>query len=248
MKPAPPRTRKTRLGDTALRNADTSTGLPTGGLAYADTAVVDAPTSIGPEVAAKLAVAELLRGFTAHDVQMKAILGGDTRPAQVVHLASGAVSLNWPENGVLEAPLKMTISEQGVFSYDECGLSGPSMLTETVDKFGPGTVLMLEADVTGQLAIELVVAASSVRDAVRLALRRLFAMEPGDTRTSRTVVLASYYDCDIRLSLPRQAFEPDDSMVQQGKWGLLCRLDVEVPSVRLVGSPGFFQTVQVPTE
>lgn len=248
MKPSPPRTRKTRLGDTALAAADTSTGLPTGGLAYADTRVVDAPTSFGPETAAKLAVAELLHTFVAHDVQLKAVLGGDTRPAQVVHLASGAVSLNWPENGVLEAPLKMTIREEGVFAYDDCGLSGPSMLTETVDKFGTGTVLMLDADVTGQLAIELVVAASSVRDAVRLALRRLFAMEPGDTRTGRRVVLASYYDCDIRLSLASQPFDLDDSQVQQGKWGLTCTLDVDVPSVRLVSSPGFFQTVQVPSE
>lgn len=246
MKPAPIKTRTSKLGDTTLRNADGSTGLPTGGLAYEDTRVVDAPTSFGPEMAAKLAVAELLRNFAAYDVQVKAVLAGDTRPAQVIHLASGAVAINWPEQGSIEAPLKLTIREVGSFAYDDCGLSGPSMLHDTVDKFGKGTVLQLEADCTGQVSVELEVAASSVRDAVRLALRRLFAEEPGDTRTGRRVVLASYYDCDVRLSLARGAFELDDSQIQQGKWGLTCLLDVDVPSVRLLGSPGFFETVQVP--
>ena len=179
MKPAPIKTRTSKLGDTTLRNADGSTGLPTGGLAYEDTRVVDAPTSFGPEMAAKLAVAELLRNFAAYDVQVKAVLAGDTRPAQVIHLASGAVAINWPEQGSIEAPLKLTIREVGSFAYDDCGLSGPSILHDTVDKFGKGTVLQLEADCTGQVSVELEVAANA-----RAARERLAA---GDVRVGLDV-------------------------------------------------------------
>lgn len=250
MKPAPPKTRRSRLGDLTTSNSDGTRGLPTGQLVTlaSGTDVVDAPTSFGPEMAAKLAVVDLLRNFAAHDVQWKQVVTGTAQPAQVIHLRSGAVILNWPEQGVIEAPLKMTVQEQGEFDYDDLGLSGPNMLDETLDKFGVGTVLMHEADVTGTVAIDLVVASSSIRDAVRLALRRLFAMEPNDTRTGRRVVLSSYYDSDVRVSLARRPFQTDNtpSEIQAGRYGLTCLLDIDVPAVRLVASPGVFETNPAP--
>ena len=111
-----------------------------------------------------------------------------------------------------------------------------------------GTVLMHEADVSGTVAIDLVVASSSIRDAVRLALRRLFAMEEKDTRTGRRVVLSSYYDCDVRVSLARRPFQTDNtpSEIQAGRYGLTCLLDIDVPAVRLVASPGVFETNPAP--
>jgi len=83
---------------------------------------------------------------------------------------------------------------------------------------------------------------------VRLALRRVFAMERTDTRTGRRVVLASYYDCDVRVSLARRPFQTDNtpSEIQAGRYGLTCLLDIDVPSVRLVTSPGVFETNPAP--
>ncbi len=241
--------RLTRLGDTSIPNPDGVTlgvHVPVPSYMYEGTAPIDEPTSLAPETAAKLAVAQMLFNFTAYDVRFKQLLGGDLRPAQPIQLDANSVSLDWHEAGVGDAPLKMVIQEsgEGGFSYDGLGLSGADWLEETVDKFGKGTVVMHESDISGTIEIEVEVASGSARDAVRKALRRLFTMEPNDTRGGRRIVFTPYYDAVVRMTLADRPFATDNdpTAIAQGKYGLTCYLEVELPGLRLVRAPDIFQT------
>ena len=251
MQTKPPPTRTNRLGDTTVLNPDGTTGYPTIGVTYLDTgtAVVDAPTSIGVEMAAKLAVVECLINLVAYDVDgpraaEAADLGETLSPAPRIELRADSIFIDWPEGGSEHAPLKVTVrdGDEG-YAYEPLGLSGSDYIDDTEDKFGKGTVLMHEHDVTGTVIIEATLASSSVRNAVKLALSRIFGVEPHDFRTGRRIALKAYYDTDVRITLARVPFasgdRPDD--VQSNEYPLFCFLDVELGNLRLVKSPGRYE-------
>lgn len=248
MQTKPPPTRTNRLGDTTVQNPDGSAGYPVLGVSYLEsgTAVVDAPTSIGVQMAAKLAVVECLINLVAYEVSGPRIAEAAERgerpdPAPRIELRSNSIFISWPEPTSEHAPLKVTVrdGDEG-YRYGDLGLSGADYLDETEDKFGPGTVLMHEHDVTGTVVIEATLATNNGRDAVELALARIFGNEPHDFRTGRRVALKAYYDMDVRMTLADVPFADGDrpDNVQSNEYPMFCFLNVELANVRLVKSPG----------
>jgi len=256
VKHTPPETRTSRNGDTTLQAADGTVGYPALGLTFLSTgtAVIDAPTSIGPETAAKLAVVECIASIAAFDVQptdfWRTVARDEVpKPAPRIELRERSIQINWPEAGVDHAPLKITVTDGDAgYAYEPLGLMGPDYLDDTEDKFGRGTVLIHESDVTGTVVIEALLASQTARDAVELALSRIFAMEPSDLRPGRRVMLKSYYDQPVRLFLATVPFSTSDrpEQVQSNDYPLYCYLDVDLPSVRLVRSPGRMQESDLP--
>lgn len=256
MKHTPPATRTSRTGDITVTNPDGTTGYPALGITYlpTGTAVVDAPTSIGVKVAAKLAVVECLLNLPAFDIQpteaaRAAERGESLPPAPRIELRPKAISINYPEAGTDHAPLKISVTDGSEgYTYNDLGLSGPDYLDHTLDKFGRGTVLIHTHDVTGTVVIECLVSTQTARDAVEVALERAFGVEPNDMRTGRRICLKAYYDQDVRITLARIPFstadKPDD--VQSNDYPLYCYLDVDIPNVRLVKSPGLIQESDLP--
>ena len=261
MQTKPPPTRTSRLGDTTITNPDGSTGYPALGSAYVQngTVVVDAPTSIGCKMAAKLAVVECLLSLAAYEVQgtdvAKAAAMGETPPpAPRIELRPKSISIEWPEAGVDHAPLKLTVREgdEGM-SFEDLGLSGPDFIDDTENKFRPGSILIHENDLRGTIVIEATLATQPARDAVEVALGRLFGMEPNDMRPGRRVALKAYYDVDVRMFLARVPFVTSDTAegIQSNEYPLLCFLDIDMANVRLVRTPGTFDpaidTADMPT-
>lgn len=243
-----PPTRTNRLGDTTVPNPDGTTGYPVLGVSYLDsgTAVVDAPASIGVKMAAKLAVVECLINLVAYEIHgpsfaESAELGETPAPAPRIELRADSIFIDWPEGGSEHAPLKVTVrdGDEG-YAYNDLGLTGPDYLDDTEDKFGKGTVLIHEHDVTGTVVIEATLASGNTRDAVELALTRVFGIEPNDFRTGRRIALKAYYDMDVRMTLARVPFAGGDrpESIQSNEYPLFCFLDVELANVRLVRSPG----------
>lgn len=256
MKHTPPQTRTSRAGDTTLEAEDGTVGYPALGITYlpTGTAVIDAPTSISPETAAKLAVVECILSIAAFEVQpgdvaRAADRGEAPAPAPRIELRERAVQINWPEAGVDHAPLKLTVTDGDAgFTYEPLGLMGPDYLDDTEDKFGRGTVLIHERDISGTIVIEAMLATQTARDAVELALARIFGMEPNDLRPGRRVMVKSYYDQPVRIVLAAVPFSTNDrpELVQSNDYPLYCYLDVDLPGVRLVRSPGRMQESDLP--
>lgn len=248
MQTAPPPTRTNRLGDTVVASPDGPIVYPALGVTYLDsgTAVVDAPTSIGVQMAAKLAVVECLINLVAYDVNgprvAEAADRGETpEPAPRIELRPNSIFISWPESGSEHAPLKVTVRDGNEgYTFGDLGLSGQDYIDDTEDKFGPGTVLMHEHDVTGTVVIEATLATNNSRDAVELALARIFGTEPNDFRTGRRVSLKAYYDMDVRMTLARVPFADGEDNTQSNEYPMFCFLEVDLANVRLVKSSGRF--------
>lgn len=246
-----PKTSQTRLGDVTKKTPEGVDAPVNLGVTYLEggTAVVDAPTSLSVRTAVKLAVVEMILNLHAYDVRPLEIVAGDARPAPLIVLAENSVSMDWPEGSVMDAPLKLTVGdgEEGL-RYEDLGLSGPDYLDETINKFGAGTILMHENDVVASVTISANLNTSTARDAVELALQRMFGAEPNDFRTGRRMYLRAYYDQEVRMTLAAVPFsgrsEPTD--VQANDYPLSCYLVVETQNVRLVAAPRLFDTMQGP--
>lgn len=214
---------------------------------------VDEGRAIDGELAAKLAVAEVLLGLSARDVLWRQIMDGVAgqiaRPP-VMRFTAETLSLDWPDHERDELPsLAATIrTTDAGFTYDGLGLSGPDLLEETFQVYGTGTVLLHEHDLTATLVIDMNCASKTIRDGVRAALVTAFAKEPTDMRGGRRVVVRPYYDRTVRITLGAQPFSmPDDGTDAQAKrFPLMCFLDVEVPAVRLVPTEPRFEVPPVP--
>lgn len=258
MQHVPSTLRTDRTGTVIAANPDGTTGYPALGAVHipSGTAVLDPAVSIGCKMAAKLAVAELLIGLASYEVQAMDVVSaaehGETPPtAPRFELRDKAISIDWPEPTVDHAPLKVTVrdGDEG-WVFEGLGLSGPQYLDESADKYGEGTILVHDDDVTGTVVIEAVLATSAARDALELSLQRLFAVEPHDFRPGRRVSVKAYYEQAVRMFLARIPFagsnRPED--VQANEYPLFCFLDVDLANVRLVRHPGLLCTTITVTD
>lgn len=243
-------------GERQVLRADGTWGVPTGPIATLTqdhSTAVDEGFALDAELAAKLAVAEVLLGTAARDIRWREIMEGRAEQlprVPVMRIDAKALSLDWPDHEEDELPsLSITIrSTDAGFTYDGLGLSGPELLEETYGVFAPGTVLVHEHDLSGTVVLELQCASKTIRDGVRLALAGAFGREPSDMRGGRRVIVRPYYDRPVRIELGAQPFGmPDDQRDAHSKrFPLLVFLDVDVPRVRLVPTEPRFEVPPVP--
>jgi len=242
--------------DRQVLRSDGTWGVPAAPIATLTqdhTTAVDEGRALDGELAAKLAVAEVLLGTVARDVPWREIMEGRAeqmpRPP-VMRFEAKTLSLDWPDHEEDELPsLAATIrTTDAGFSYDGLGLSGADLLEETFQVFAPGTVLVHEHDLTGTLVVDMNCASKTIRDGVRRALATAFGREPTDLRGGRRIVVRPYYDRTVRVSLGAQPFStPDDGSDAHAKrFPLMCFLEVEVPAVRLVPTEPRFEVPPVP--
>lgn len=205
------------------------------------------------EVAAKLAVMEVLLGSAAREINWLALVqgrAGDLPRPQIMHFTADRIALDWPDAERDDPPsLSVTIRNTDAgLTYDPMGLGGPDFIDDSADVFAPGTVLVREHDVTGVLVVEMLCASKTIRDGVRRALRKSFAREPHDDRGGRRIVVRPYFDRTCRIELAKQPFSaPDDGDEARGKrFPLLCFLDIDINDVRLVARPAFAVRPPVP--
>lgn len=214
---------------------------------------VDEGRALDGELACKLAVAEVLLGAVARDVPWREIMEGRAEhmpQPPSMHFTAKTLSLDWPDHENDELPsLAATIrTTDAGFTYDGLGLSGPDLLEDTYGVYGTGTVLVHEHDLTGTVVIDMACASKTIRDGVRIALTTAFGKEPTDLRTGRRVVVRPYYDRTVRITLGSQPFATSDdgTDAHAKRFPLMCFLECEVMSVRLVPSEPRFEVPPVP--
>lgn len=212
---------------------------------------VDPGQRIGVILAAKVAVMELLIGLVMYDVELKALLLRRQQAAPRIEVRSKAISIDWPEAGVdAEAAPKFTVRGADDFKFDGLGLSGPDYDADSADKFGEGTVLKHQHDVTGTVIIETTLNTPSARDSLQAALADRFGTEPHDLRTGRRIALKCYYDQIVRITFAQMPFsyevDPTGEKPKANEYPLACFLEVDLPDVMLVQSPGFWRTIPRP--
>lgn len=210
-----------------------------------DTVIIDA------SLAAKIAVLDVILGSVIFAGDYKPLLTGrgEKRSAQVYVDAKG-LHVDWPEATEDKTAIPhFTVREMdGGLTYETVGLGGADFIDETLDVYGPGTCLVLEHDVSGELIVETELADRTTRHAVRRALLRAFSREPSDLRGGRRVLVRPYYDRTCRIELARQAFpatiDPTDAHRQT--LPLMCVLEVDIQDVRLVDAEPIYVTPPVP--
>lgn len=241
------------VGELRVLRADGTWGVPAAPIATLTQdhgTAVDDGRALDAELAAKIAVGAVLLGVTARDMRWLEILDGRAVAPPAMRFAEDRLSLDWPDHERDELPsLAATIrTTDAGWTYDGLGLSGPDLLEETFEAFGPGTVLVHEHDLTGTVEIDLECGSKTIRDGVRAAIAAAFGREPRDLRGGRRVIVEPYYDRPVRISLADQPFSaPDgDKEAHAKRWPLMCFLDVDVPRVRLVATEPRFQVPPVP--
>lgn len=202
-------------------------------------------------LAAKLAVLDVILGAVIYAGDFKPLLigTGAQRSARILVDAKG-LHLDWPEATEQKASIPhFTVREpDGGLTYEGVGLGGAEFIDDTLDVYAPGSVLVLEHDVSGSLIIETECADKQTRNAIRRGLLRAFSREPNDMRGGRRVLVRPYYDRTCRIELAREPFpaviDPTDAHRQN--LPLLCVVEVDIQDVRLVEAEPTYLTPPEP--
>jgi len=109
-----------------------------------------------------------------------------------------AVTREWPEDGTDLVYPCASIVDYGAGAYSASSFS-PTVLEETNDKFGPGTVVWKLSELEADFQVDFWTTDLPTREAIAASLPRLFA--PGETQDLRLATSERYYNAPCRLSL-----------------------------------------------
>lgn len=121
-----------------------------------------------------------------------------------------------------------------VYNADNLSLG---LVEETVDKFGPGTVLKKVSHMTCTIRLDALFAHKDDRQGCAKALEDALLGEVDDERAGRHVVVKAYYDRVVRFILTGIDYPDDSRSAHENQWELHASLSADVDVVQLVKAP-----------
>lgn len=198
--------------------------------------------------AMQLGCARLLQGMLSHQLNVEALLDNE----------ADVQSRNWkltrlffdhprPEDDAEPYP-SANIAAVGKRTYDRQSLS-TVLLEDTLNVFGPGTVLRKLANVSTQLEVTVWHATKEERRGLQAAVERTFLVEPAQDAQGRRVVVKEHYDRVARYVLVDADYPMDTpQFAQASTWISKITLAADIDRVLLVVSPGTMQAPQTPLD
>lgn len=203
---------------------------------------------LGPRQACCLAVAQVLANLTFVSFDLQAFARGADQAALRFGLKDLAVSFDWAEPAKDKAFVNFNIADDQPLTYEDMGLGGSVFLEDTVDVFGPGTVLVQDGFISGTLVVRTSCTDKNHREAVIRAVEEGMAREPFSPMVGRRVVSRLYYDRPIRLTLSETPFMyPDEANeAVRNEYPVDIRIEIDAERVRLVPRPAIVTTPPMP--
>jgi hypothetical protein len=198
--------------------------------------------SIDSGLAMQLAVFEILAALRPYSVDTEALLNGQHEYRQMKF--ERIIIDHATQDSDLDPVPSAAIGIVGEQAYEADNLS-LSVLEETVDRFGPGTVLKKVSHTKATLTVTSILGHKDDRGGVKKAWEDAFLDEPEDERAGRHVVVKAYYERVVRVVLKSVSFPDNAGDAQGNKWKVVATLDADVDVVKLVKSPGVMHPPQV---
>lgn len=204
--------------------------------------------AIDPGVAMQLGLHTLLKGMRAWRIGLDDYI--NNRDLQSSEFGLARIFFDWPrfEDAVDPMPsVALTLPEEEV--YDAQGLHGGTVLEETVERWGPGTVLKKTGVASTTVHAVIWSAHKEERRALKKALLRLFLTEPNEEMSGRRVVVPQYFERVARYELKGTRYEDDPQSAHSNEWIMTARITAEIDIVDLVKRPPYMEapTINVST-
>jgi len=198
---------------------------------------VDRARDLDAFTALQIGMSEILSGiiFSRHD--LGALLCNGDLQSDTFRLER--VILDWPtQQDDVEPFPSALIMCPGERTYEHNGMPGATLIEESLDVYGEGTILRLLATVECKLEITIWSAHKEERRGIMAGLERALLAEPGDERSGRRVVLSPYYDRIAGYDLSSASYMDSSDSAQANRWVVQAKVDASIDRVMLVPSPG----------
>lgn len=218
-----------------LRNPDLTESivrLPHGSSLYTQPLVAMRPESdLDALSAMQIGLGRLLQGLTFWQHNLEARLGSQDLQPRGFRLERIFFDLPRQEDDLDPMPSACILCP-GERSYEQQDLS-ITLIEDTADVFGEGTVLRKLAHVTCELELAIWSAHNEERRGIVAGIERELLAEPNDDRAGRRVVVADYFDRVARFALLRDAYP--DGGGQSNERMVQFRIAADIDRVVLVG-------------
>lgn len=185
---------------------------------------------------AQFAATSAIHGLVCTSIGLKRFL--ETGEVQTRKFRIERIIYDWPTASDEIDPMPtVALVQNGRTSYDSQGLVGGTLLEDSLDQWGKGTILQRLGAATLQLDVIVWSAHKEERRAVAKSIEDLFLVEPQEEKHGRLIVVPQYFDRVVRLDLSGSERGDSIDAAQKNQWILVASLAAEVELVRLVGSP-----------
>lgn len=201
---------------------------------------VDAATGIDALRAIQLAVADILAALRPRSFDLLTYLKTGVANSREMEFHRVFFDYATQDDDQIPCP-SAAIRRYGEGVYEGSGLSN-TILEETADVFGPGTVCETSGTFSQGIEVLIMTAHKDDRAGVRKAIEDAFLGEVGDQRPGRRVVVPAYYGRTVRLALLAMDHPGDGpGTAQANEWLLQVRLQGTVDATRLVRRPAYLE-------
>ena len=195
--------------------------------------------------AMQIGCARLLQGMTAYQLDLEALLDNP----------NDLQSRDWKLQRIF---FDMPRQEDELEPYPSAVIMSPDrrvyerqdlktvLLEDTLDVFGPGTVLRKLSHVQTTLEVTIWLATKEERRGVQAAVERTFLAEPAQDAQGRRVVVREAYDRVARFVLTDADYPDDQVLAQKKTWIAKLQLAADIDRVVLVASPGRMEPPNMP--
>lgn len=152
------------------------------------------------------------------------------------------VFFDWPrwEDAIDPMPsLALTLPEEETYSFQ--GLGGGLILEDTIDQWGPGTVLKKTGTAETTIHAAVWTAHKEERRGLKKMLQDLLLTEPHEEMSGRRVVVPQYFDRVARYELEGIRYDDTPESAQSNEWIMIARISASIDIVQVVGRPPYMQ-------
>ena len=191
----------------------------------------------------QIALYRLLHDLEMHRKNLEAFL--ESADLQTSSFRFKRIVIDWPrdEDDVTPMPSAVLVSD-GAVTYANAGF-GTSIIEETADVYGEGTVLRRQSFATLRIVVYMLFPHKEERRAAHAAIERNLLTEPDDDENFRKVVVPEYYDRTVRIMCKDLARPDGSAEAKTNEWELQAAFDCEVEVVKLVKVPARIQQPRV---
>lgn len=183
---------------------------------------------LDPKSAAQIAIFRIMAGMTMYSFDINSVVAGKGFKGREFTWAKIAFDSFFFEEDAKYPNASIVPEGEMTYELDARGLSG-EIDEQTVDKFAPGTHVVSPTDTVGIFRIETELAKREDRSGVHAGIISAFALEPGDIRPNRRVVIPEYFEMICRLELVGIDEPTSPDLVKQGRWPLVARIRAQLP-------------------
>ncbi len=204
--------------------------------------------TLSPRDAAMLGLYRLIDQLRWQSYDFEALAGGDSTVRVNSHRLK-RVFLDWPDEQKESMPTgSALITSPERASYETPTGFRARLLPETLDRFAPRTLLRYLGEVQVPIMLIMWCAHKDHRRGLEAKIGQVLAAERHTDDAGRRIIIPEYFSRVARYTLA-DTERPDSAGGARGhEWIVSCTINVEIPQVELVRSPGLVEGTEIAVE